>query len=155
MNSMFKEHLQELLLGGSAHLNNEAILRNFPIEWIGEKPNGFAHSAWQLLEHIRIAQSDIINYCLDPINHVSPNWPDEYWPQDHSPEKDEDWNVSVDHFVDDLNRMIEMINQSDDLFSPLLSESSHTLCREAMLLADHNSYHLGQIVLVQKCLNSL
>ncbi len=149
-----REHLVELLKGGSAHLGFESVLRSFPLHLCGKKPKGLTHSPWELLEHIRIAQWDILEYCMNP-HHESPTWPDEYWPDSAEPPDEQAWEKSVQQVLNDRDAMIQIIqNSSTDLLKPFSQSNSHTICREALLLADHNAYHLGQMVLTQKLINA-
>ena len=116
-------------------------------------PPGHPHTIWQLLEHLRICQDDLVEYSRDP-NHVSPDFPDGYWPESDAPEDEEAWEASVAAFKNGLQEMIALVSDpTRDLFETLSwSEEGHTLLREALMLADHNAYHLGQIVQLKKAL---
>jgi hypothetical protein len=143
-----REHIIELLDGKSAHINLESALKDFPLERINDRPVGSPHSAWQLLEHIRIAQWDILDFSRNA-DYKEMKWPDDYWPKgDGTPEK---WNASVRQTLDDLQAMRDLVaNDKTDLFAKIPHGSGQTILREAMLVADHNAYHLGQIVLLKK-----
>ena len=118
----------------------------------GAKTKNIPYSIWELVEHIRIAQWDIVEFSRNP-NHISPDWPDEYWPAKNSPESDNVWNASIEAIHIDLQDMIEMVlDPQNNLLKPFLHGNGQTLLREAMLLADHNAYHLGQIILIRKIL---
>jgi len=146
------EHLLELLDGKSAHIDLESALKDFPSDKINDKPGGSPHSAWQLLEHIRIAQRDILDFCRNP-NYKEMKWPDDYWPKDDGTK--ETWDRSVKLVLDDLQAMREIVsNESTDLFAKIPHGSGQTILREAMLVADHNAYHVGQIVFIKKMLES-
>ena len=146
------EHLLELLDGKSAHIDLESALKDLPSDKINDKPGGSPHSAWQLLEHIRIAQRDILDFCRNP-NYKEMKWPDDYWPKDDGTK--ETWDRSVKLVLDDLQAMREIVsNESTDLFAKIPHGSGQTILREAMLVADHNAYHVGQIVFIKKMLES-
>jgi len=147
-----REHLLELLDGKSAHIDLESVLKDFPSDKINDKPGGPPHSAWQLLEHIRIAQWDILDFCRNP-NYKEMKWPDDYWPRDDGTKQT--WDRSVKLVLDDLQAMRENVsNESTDLFAKIPHGSGQTILREAMLVADHNAYHVGQIVFIKKMLES-
>ena len=147
-----REHLLELLDGKSAHIDLESALKDFPLDKINNKPGDSPHSAWQLLEHIRIAQWDILDFCRNP-NYKEMKWPDDYWPRDDGTK--ETWDRSVKQVLDDLQAMHDLVtNEFTDLFAKIPHGSGQTILREAMLVADHNAYHVGQIVFIKKMLES-
>jgi len=147
-----REHLLELLEGKSAHIDLESALKDFPSDKINDKPDGLPHSAWQLLEHIRIAQWDILDFCRNP-NYKEMKWPDDYWPNDGGSKKT--WDLSLKQVLDDLQAMHDLVtNEFTDLFAKIPHGSGQTILREAMLVADHNAYHVGQIVFIKKMLES-
>ncbi|NIV10754.1 MAG: DinB family protein [Aliifodinibius sp.] len=148
----FRDHITNLLKGRGAHVPFEKVVVNFPAEKRGALVPGLPQSAWQILEHMRIAQWDIVEYCKDP-SHNSPNWPDEYWPQSTEPLNDNAWSFCIDNFGNDLQTMIEMVqNPENDLVAPMPNTPGHTLLRGALLIADHNAYHLGQLVFIRRAL---
>lgn len=145
-----REHIAELLEGRSAHIDVEAALNDFPVEKMNDRPGNSPHSAWDLLEHIRIAQWDIIEFSRDP-KHVSPAWPEGYWPNEAGTAAA--WKVSVNAVLDGLETIRKIAaDPSTDLFATIPHGNGQTLLREILLVADHNAYHLGQIVLLQKTL---
>jgi hypothetical protein len=149
-----REHLIQLLDGGHAHITLKDAIKDFPMDQVGERPDGYPHSAWELLEHIRIAQDDILRFSQSA-DYKSPKWPEGYWPAAPAPERPEDWTKSVRAFHKDLSEFIAMIRDPEqDLYKPFPWGDGQTLLREAMLIADHNSYHLGQLVLVRKMLEA-
>jgi hypothetical protein len=148
------EHLLSLLRGGGAHLDFEKAVGDLPSELRGAKPAGQPHTPWRLLEHLRIAQWDILRFCLDPL-HVSPSFPEGYWPHGDGPPDTDAWDRSVESFRADLRGMQELVaDPATDLFRPLPHGQGQTILREAMLAADHNAYHLGQLVLVRRLLGA-
>jgi hypothetical protein len=154
MNDVLRKQLVELLKGGEAHADFDAVLSKFPVELAGEKPDGVPHSAWQLLEHMRIAQVDILEFSRNP-KYVSPKWPDDYWPRTEAPTVKSDWDKSARAFRSDLKVMCELIaDPANDLMAPIPHGQGQTLLREALLVADHNSYHLGQLVMLRKMLGA-
>jgi hypothetical protein len=149
-----RKHLVSLLIGGGAHVGFDEAVRKLPFELQGKRPNGSDHSPWELLEHLRIAQWDILEFSRDP-KHVSPKFPDGYWPTSPTPPDKHAWEESADQFRSDLKAMIELIEkESCDLFAKIPHGDGQTILREALVLADHNSYHLGQLVLLRRQLGA-
>ena len=147
-------HLRRLLASGESHATNHEILDNFPSELQGRTVAGFDHTAWQLLEHMRIAQADILQFCVDPL-YKERAWPDDYWPAEKEPESSAAWQASEKAFFSDLDKMQAIVADEDqDLFARITWGSGQTILREAMLVADHNSYHLGQILMLRKALGA-
>ncbi len=153
-NSGLREHLLFLLSGGGAHIHFEEVIRDFPSELRGRLPAGSPHTAWQLLEHMRIAQWDIVDFSTNP-EYQEMEWPADYWPPTPAPPDPSAWDESIRRFSADLNRMRELVRDPrTDLFAPIAWGSGQTILREALLAADHNSYHLGQLVLLRRLLKA-
>jgi hypothetical protein len=149
-----RSHLANLLQMKGAHLNLEKALSGFPPALRGAKPNGAPHSAWQLLEHMRLAQEDILDFSRNP-KYKEKTFPDDYWPAADAPPSDEAWEKSVAQFHKDLEEMRELIaDTTHDLLAKLPHGSGQTLLREALIVADHNSYHLGQLMFLRKMLEA-
>ena len=149
-----REHLLYLLGGGGAHLDFDKAVADLPAQLRGAKPAGQPHTPWRLLEHLRIAQWDILRFCIDPA-HVSPAWTEGYWPSGDAPPDDAAWGRSAEAFRADLKAMRDLVaDPAGDLFAPLPHGRGQTLLREALLVADHNAYHLGQLVLVRRLLGA-
>jgi len=149
-----RQHLLDLLRGGHAHLDFERAVKDFPSQLRGKKPKDAPYTAWQLLEHLRIAQWDILEFSRNP-KHVSPSWPDGYWPKTEAPPSAASWNNSVRSFRADLKAMIRLVaNEKSDLFARIPHGEGQTLLREALLVADHNAYHIGQLVLLRRLLGA-
>jgi hypothetical protein len=147
-----RKHLVELLNAGNAHVTMADAFADFPAEKRGAYANGLKHTAWQLLEHIRIAQWDILEFSRNP-KHLSPDFPEGYWPQTPGPRDDAQWMKSVRSVASDLRAMIRLVsNARTDLFAALPWGDGQTALREALVLADHNSYHLGQVVDLRRAL---
>lgn len=147
-----REHVLYLLKGGGAHLGFEQAIADLPEEFRGAKVKGVNHTPWRLLEHLRICQWDILEFSRNP-DHVSPNFPDGYWPEADAPSDSASWDVSVQKFRDDLQAMINLVaNPDTDLYAPIPHGDGQTILREALLVADHNAYHLGQLVFLRRCL---
>ena len=151
-NNLIVNELTRLLLGGSAHASLKKALKGLPGNLRGVKPGNLPYSIWQLVEHIRIAQWDMLNFCLDP-HHKSPKWPDEYWPKEVAPESDEAWNDSIAQINDELDEFIGHLEHSD-LYEKLPGGSGQTLLMEALQLADHNAYHIAEIVIIRRLLSA-
>jgi hypothetical protein len=149
-----REHLITLLTGGNAHATFDAAVKNFPAELRGKRPKGAEHSPWQLLEHLRIAQWDILEFSRDA-KHKSPEWPEVYWPKSPAPPDDKAWDKSVRAFRKDLKALSELVSdEKTDLFAKIPHGDGQTILREALLTADHNAYHIGQLVLARKLLGA-
>lgn len=152
MEEKLREHLLELLAGRSAHVDLETVLREFPVELINRRPEHSPHTAWELLEHIRIAQWDILEFSRDA-GHISPEFPAGYWPDAATAASADDWRRAVRQTLDDLQAVRDLISDSaTDLFARIPHGSGQTVLREALLVADHNAYHLGQLVLLRRLL---
>jgi hypothetical protein len=147
-----RRHLADLLTGGNAHVDLDGALKGLPAKLRGMKPKGAPHTAWQLVEHIRIAQRDILEFSRNR-KHVSPAWPDGYWPKTEAPPSGAAWNKSIRQVRADLEAMQKLVaSKKSDLFRPIPHGDGQTLLREALLLADHNAYHIGQLVLLRRLL---
>jgi hypothetical protein len=149
-----REQLVKLLGGSEAHVDFETAIADLPDDLRGAKPGGIPHSPWRLLEHMRIAQWDILEFSRNA-KHVSPKFPEGYWPAGDAPPNTAAWDKSVAAFRADLKAMQNLINDSSkDLSAPIAHGQGQTLLREALLLADHNSYHLGQLIAVRRALGA-
>jgi hypothetical protein len=152
--NLLRSHLLELLKGGHAHLDFDKAIAGLPAKLRGKKPPGLPHTPWRLVEHMRIAQWDILRYSVDP-KHVSPEFPAGYWPKGDAPPDSKAWDQSLAAFRADLQAMMDLVsNPANDLFKPIAQDQNHTILREALLLADHNAYHLGQLVTVRRLLGA-
>ncbi|MCU1274372.1 MAG: hypothetical protein JWO48_1803 [Bryobacterales bacterium] len=149
-----RKHVLSLLRGGDAHVDFEAAIERFPVSLRGVKPAGVPHTAWQLLEHMRIAQWDILEFSRNS-KHVSPEFPDGYWSPADTPPSPRAWNQSVRAFRTDLQAMMALVsNPKNDLFARIPHGDGQTILREALVVADHNAYHLGQLVFLRKMLEA-
>lgn len=147
-----RQHVINLLTKAEAHLDVRSELKDFPVELRGRQPAGAPHTPWQLLEHMRIAQWDILEFTLNA-KHTSPKWPDEYWPKSSAPPDSKAWDRSVEQFLADLGAVSNMVNDSKvELLAQIPHGDGQTYLREALLVADHNAYHLGQLVMVRRIL---
>jgi len=151
---VLREHLTNLLSGRGAHLDWEAAFAGIPPKLQGIRPEGLPHSAWELLEHMRIAQWDILEFSRDP-KHVSPDWPAGYWPESAEPPNTKAWGKSLKTFARDLAAMKRLVvNPTTDLFARIPHGTGQTILREALLVADHNAYHLGQVIVLRRLLGA-
>jgi hypothetical protein len=149
-----RQHLIEVLHGGHAHATFDAAVKNLPAALRGKRPKGAEHSPWQILEHLHITQWDILEFSRDPA-HKSPDWPTGYWPSSPVPADEKAWNKSVRGFRRDFKAMCDMVqSESTDLFAKIPHGSGQTVLREALLAADHNAYHVGELVLVRRMLGA-
>jgi hypothetical protein len=149
-----RQHLLELLAGGGAHAKFEDVIKDFPVELRDKNPAGFPHSPWMILEHLRIAQWDILEFSRNA-KHVSPAWPVGYWPQVSAPPNDNAWDKSIKEFRRDRKAMQNLVaDPKSDLFARIPWGDGQTILREALLAADHNAYHLAQLVDVRRLLRA-
>src|SRR5882672_11020519 len=145
-----REHLLYLLRDGGAHAGFDGTLGDWPVKLAGVKVANFPHTAWMLLEHLRFAQWDILEFSRNP-RHVSPPWPAGYWRTAEAPPNEKAWKASMSAFKKDLLAMERLVaNKKTDLFAKLAWGDGQTILREALLVADHNAYHLGQLVMLRK-----
>jgi len=148
-----RQHVLYLLQGGGAHAKFDEAIANFPAELRGQKPPNLPHSPWMLLEHLRLAQWDILEFSRNR-KHKSPDWPSGYWPSSDGPSSAQ-WNASIKKFRGDLKAMADLVKDPKiDLFAKIPWGDGQTILREALLLADHNAYHLGQLVDVRRALGA-
>ena len=146
------EEILNLLGKEQAHISLENSLKGLKPENRARRPKEGLHSVWDELEHIRIAQQDILKYMIDP-EWKSPNWPDEYWPPDTDKVSDEEWNKSLNQCISDRDEMIELVKKTGGELTNVIPHSkTHTYLREALIAAQHNSYHIAQIALIRKML---
>lgn len=147
-----REHLRKLLLGRQAHRQFEEILSGVPFAQQGIRPPGAQHSPWEVLEHLRISQWDILEFSRNP-EYVAPKFPEGYWPDSMEPPDPDAWRRSMDRFQTDLKEMVELVGDpARDLTARIPHGQGQTLLREALLVADHNAYHLGEMVLLRRVL---
>ena len=145
-------HLIELLAGGSAHAKFEDVVKGLPPKLRGAKTLNFPHSAWMLVEHLRLAQWDILEFSRNP-KHKSPKWPEGYWPASEAPTSKAAWDKSIRQFHRDLKAMQDLVsNPKTDLGAPIPGGDGQNILREALLVADHNAYHVAQLVDVRRLL---
>lgn len=145
-----REHLLYVLRGGGAHVDFDSAMGDWPVQLAGVKLANFPHTAWMLLEHMRIAQWDILEFSRNP-KHVSPAWPKGYWPASEAPPSEKDWKASMTAFKKDLRAVEQLVaNPKTDLHAKLPWGDGQTVLREALLVADHDAYHLGQLVMLRK-----
>jgi len=151
---LLREHVIYLLEGGGAHAKFEDAIKDFPAKLRGQKPAGLPHTAWMLLEHMRLAQWDILEFSRND-KHESPEWPEGYWPKTPAPPTPSAWDSSLKNFRKDLKAMRDLVaDPNTDLFAKIPWGDDHTILREALVLADHNAYHIGQLVDVRRLLGA-
>jgi len=145
-----RDHLLYLLKGGGAHVSFDAAIGDWPVQLAGAKVANFPHTAWMLLEHMRLAQWDILEFSRNSM-HVSPKWPEGYWPASEMPPDEKAWTASVAAFKKELRKMERLVaDRKVDLYARIPWGDGQTILREALLVADHNAYHLGQLVMLRK-----
>jgi DinB superfamily len=153
-NVSLRQHLANLLRMKGAHLTFQAAISDFPAHLRGVRPPGAPHSAWQLVEHMRLAQQDILDFSRNPA-YQEKKFPDDYWPAEEAPPSEASWNASVRQFQSDLEEVQALLaDTTRDLLAAIPHGQGQTLLREALLVADHNSYHLGQLMFLRKMLEA-
>jgi hypothetical protein len=151
---VLRERLLYLMQGKGAHVDFDGAVSGLPATLRGKKPKGLPYTPWALLEHMRLAQWDILDFCRNP-NYKAPHWPDDYWPKSDAPPSAAAWDKSVRQFRADLKAMQQLVSDPQtDLFSPIPHGDGQNILREALLVADHNAYHLGQFVTVRRLLGA-
>ena len=149
-----RDHLARILDWHDAHVDFDGAVDGIPPELRGKQPKGLPYSPWQLLEHLRIAQHDILDFCVNS-KYEEMKWPDEYWPKTVAPPSDEAWTMSIAAFKEDRDAMKRLAaDTSIDLFAKIPHGQGQTYLREVLLVADHNSYHVGQLVAVRRLLGA-
>lgn len=149
-----RKHLLDLLDGGNAHAKFDDIIKDLLPKLRGAKPENYPHSAWMLVEHLRIAQWDILEFCRNP-KYAAPEWPKDYWPKHEAPPSAEAWNKSIEELHRDMKALRDLVaDPKTDLFTPIPWGEGQTILREALLVADHNAYHLGQLLDVRRLLGA-
>ena len=153
-NRSLRQHILYLLQGGGAHAKFDEVIAGIPPKLRRRKAAGLPHSLWMLLEHMRIAQWDILEFSRNR-KHVSPKWPDGHWPRTEAPPSPTAWNISIKKFRQDLQAMQNLVkNPKTDLFARIPWGDGQTILREALLVADHNAYHLGQMLDARRLLGA-
>lgn len=147
-----REELLKLVQGGNAHIPVRKVFKGIPKNAINRKANGIPYTIWELTEHMRLAQWDILEFMRNP-DHETPSWPDGFWPQEPAEDKSE-WQDSVEKFLDDLDDIEAIIKDpGTDFFAPIDHAPGYTIFREIVLVADHNVYHTGQLVSLRRLLD--
>lgn len=147
-----REQLSKVLNGGEAHATFDQAVKDFPADKMGVRPPGQPHSAWELLEHIRIAQRDILDFSRAG-EHDKLKWPDDYWPKSPAPANEAEWQKSVQAVHDDVKAFQDLLHDSsNDLYKAFPWGEGQTLLREALLIIDHAAYHIGELVLLRRSL---
>lgn len=142
--------LEKLLNGGGAHAGFEEAVSDIPFEKLGERPYGLPYSIWQLVDHIRIAQWDMLRFSIDS-NHISPKWPEEYWTKNPVPNDEQQWIDCLQQVKEDLKHFIALL-RTEDLFTKIPSGSGQSILTEALQIADHNAYHIAEIIVLRRLL---
>ena len=149
-----RDHLLELLRGGSAHLGFDEAIEGLPADLRGARAQDLPHTPWLLLEHLRLAQWDILEFSRNP-DYVHLKWPDDYWPETAAPPDGAAWDRSVEQCRADLKAMQDLVSDpKTDLFAKISWGKGQTILREALLIADHNAYHIGQLVTLRQALGA-
>jgi hypothetical protein len=150
--SAVREQLARILAWEDAHVGFDKAVAGIPAELRGERPANLPYSAWQLVEHLRITQRDILDFCRNP-KYQEINWPDDYWPTSSEPPSDKAWNESITQFRADRQALQDLARDAKvDLMASIPHGSGQTYLRELVLVADHTAYHVGELVLLRRLL---
>ena len=149
-----RKNLAQALDWEDAHVGFDAAVRNVPAALRGKRPRGFPHSPWELLEHLRLAQRDLLDFCLNP-DYVERKFPDDYWPKSARPPKAGSWAESVAAFRADREALKALVtDRKRDLAARIPHGTGQTYLRSILLVIDHGAYHVGQLVTVRKLLGN-
>ncbi|MCK8494990.1 DinB family protein [Spirosoma sp. RP8] len=149
-----RKQLITLLRKSEAHQSFDDAIKNLPTDLRGVKPDNLPYSIWQLVDHIRIAQWDILEFSRDP-NHQSPDWPEGYWTKELQPSDEAAWERALNQIRQDRDAFIDLLNDPErDLYEPFAYGQGQNLLREALLIADHSAYHVGEIIIIRRLLNA-
>jgi hypothetical protein len=149
-----REDLLSLLTEANAHASFDDAVKDLPANLRGKRPDGLPHSPWELVEHLRIAQWDIIEYALNS-KHESPEFPAGYWPKSPEPPDEKAWDKSIAAFHKDMKKLVAVVNDpSTDLLAPIPHAKNESLHNKSLLLADHNAYHIAQLVQTRRLLGA-
>jgi DinB superfamily len=152
--SVLVNNIVELIEKGNAHVSLDNALENVPFSELGKKPTGLPYSIWQLVDHIRIAQWDLLEFSQNA-KHIFPKWPDGYWPKERKPKSEDAWKKCIEQIHADRKSFTELIkNAGDNLYKPFEYGTGQSLLKEALVLADHNSYHTGEIIIIRQLLKA-
>lgn len=153
-NEVGREQLLNLLRGGNAHMSFDRAVANFPMDQINAKPPNVPYTPWHLLEHIRIAQWDILEFIRNP-DHVSPSWPDGYWPDGNAQADEKDWKKTIDSFHADLRALQNIVKDPNtDLYAPIPHAKDYTILREILVVSDHSAYHIGEFAILRQVMGT-
>jgi len=148
-----KKELATLLVKSGAHVSFDDAIKDIPFDDLGKKPVNVPYSIWQQIEHIRIAQKDILDFSVNQ-NYQELDWPDGYWVKEAAPANEAAWNQSIKTIQSDLNEFIECFQKADNIYEPFKHGSGQSWLREALVLFDHNSYHLGEVIALRRLLGN-
>ncbi|CAF4026866.1 unnamed protein product [Adineta steineri] len=143
-----------VVLTCNAHATFSDAVKDVPFDDLGKKPHDLPYSIWQLTEHTRIAQNDILEFCSNK-NYKEKNWPADYWPKKNAPSNESEWKNSLQQIKDDLDAFIDLLKDDDaDIYVPFEHGNGQNLMREALLIVDHTSYHTGEILIIRRLLGN-
>lgn len=150
---LLRAQLLALINGAQAHMTFEMIVANLPLAAANTRPPHFNYTPWHLVEHMRLAQYDILEFIVDP-DYQSPPWPEGFWPAADQLVDQSGWQRSLAQYNQDLTRVLELIREPrTDFFAPLPHATGYTIFRQILLIADHNAYHLGELITMRQVLN--
>ena len=149
-----RKQLLQLLRGGNAHMPYDQAVADFPMDAVNIQPPNVPYTPWHLLEHMCITQWDILEFIRDP-DHVSPSWPDEYWPAQDAQATPEDWKATIQSFRADLKALQDIVSDPEtDLYAPIPHAKDYTIFREILVVSDHSAYHIGEFGILRQVMGT-
>lgn len=149
-----REQLLALLRGGNAHLSFDQAVADFPMDQINTEPPNVPYTPWHLLEHLRLAQWDILEFIRNP-DHISPSWPEGYWPTRDERADEIRWQKTIGYFQTDLKALQDLVaDQQTDLYAELPHAPGYNILREILVVADHNAYHIGEFAILRQVMST-
>ena len=149
-----RQQLLALLNGGNAHMSFEQAVADFPAEHFNTRPANVSYTPWHILEHLRIAQWDILDFIRNP-DYVTPEWPKDYWPDAGEIAKQLQWDKTISSFLQDLQSLRDITADPEtDLYAPLPHAPDYTIFREILVVSDHNAYHIGEFAILRQVMGT-
>lgn len=154
LDKVAREQLLNLLRGGNAHMSFDQAIARFPMDKINLRPPNVPYTPWHLLEHIRIAQRDILEFIRSP-EHISPSWPQGYWPEGGAEADETGWNETIRSFRRDLQALQDIVLDPDvNLYAPIPHAKNYTIFREILVVSDHSAYHIGEFAILRQVMGT-
>lgn len=149
-----RQQLLALLNGGNAHMTFEQAVADFPDEHFNTRPLNIPYTPWHILEHLRIAQWDILDFIRNP-DYITPEWPKEYWPDSEATAHQEQWDKTINSFLENLQSLRDIVSDPEtDLYGPIPHAPDYNIFREMLVVSDHNAYHIGEFAILRQVMST-